>query len=78
MKAQERRKAIEVTLHPDTIEQARAIGGTVSRGAEMAITEYWRRLAQSLPVGVHMPNCICVKCENKRKRRPSNQSEQQK
>jgi len=41
MKPEERRQAIEVTLHSTTIDQARAIGGTVSRGIEMSVTEYW-------------------------------------
>jgi post-segregation antitoxin (ccd killing protein) len=41
MRPEDRRQAIEVTLHSDTIEQARAIGGTVSRGIEMSVTEYW-------------------------------------
>jgi hypothetical protein len=58
MRPEERRKAIEVTLHSATIEQARAIGGTVSRGIEMSVTEYW--------AGIQPPT--------KAKRKPSNQT----
>ena len=44
LRPEQRRQAIEVTLRGETIEQARAIGGTVSRGVEMAVTEYWDRI----------------------------------
>ncbi len=42
LKAEDRRQAIEVTLRSETIEQARAIGGNVSRGIEMSVMHYWR------------------------------------
>lgn len=47
LKEEDRRQAIEVTLQRDTIEQARAIGGTVSRGIEMSVTHYWRGIQRS-------------------------------
>lgn len=49
LKEADRRKAIEVTLHRDTIDQARAIGGTVSRGIEMSVTEYWNVIQPAKP-----------------------------
>jgi post-segregation antitoxin (ccd killing protein) len=36
-----RGRPIEVYLRETTIERARAIGGNVSRGIDMAVTEYW-------------------------------------
>ena len=51
LKEKDRRQAIEVTLQRDTIEKARAIGGTVSRGIEMSVTDYWRGIQSR-----HLPN----------------------
>lgn len=48
LRPEHRRRAIEVTLLPTTIEEARAIGGTVSQGIEMAVHEYSRRLRAAL------------------------------
>lgn len=35
------RVKITTTLSPVTVERARSIGGTVARGIEMSVTEYW-------------------------------------
>lgn len=40
-RAANRRQSITVTLPSATIDQARAIGGTVARGIEMSVAEYW-------------------------------------
>lgn len=82
MKAEDRRQAIEVTLRSETIEQARAIGGNVSRGIEMAIYEYARMLEKPILGSSHdnpfaqfsAKAKAATKETIKRYRRPSNQT----
>lgn len=45
----ERRRAIEITLPPETIELARKIGVSVSRGVELALHFYARECGLTVP-----------------------------
>jgi hypothetical protein len=46
---QERREVVSVRLRKETVEQARAIGGNVTRGIEMSVTEYWAGIQPAKP-----------------------------